>query len=1630
MKTEQYFTNLRNQVDDIYGLAQKARAKGYDPVDEVEIPLAMSMAEKVVGIISTMYPQMQGSGIAERILELEEEYGKLDSTISFKIAEEVAEQKFCKFANLTEAIEGGIRIGFGYQTIGVVSSPLEGFTGIKIRNTKDGKEYLEASFSGPIRSAGTTASVVCLMVIDFLREKFGFAKYDPTEDEIKRVWAELEHFHDRVANLQGMPTEIEALYLAERIPIQVAGEPSEKIEVPNYKNLERVDTDFLRSGFCLILAEGLAQKAKKGFRLYNHAKKNGIKMTGFDWIEGYLDLQEKVSKGKAKTIDSVPPYIRDLVAGRPIFGHPSESGSFRFRYGRGRNSGFSAAAVHPATMAITDGFIAIGTQLKIEKPTKGCAVTSCDKIEGPIVKLKNGSVRQLFLREDAKKIYDDVEEIIYLGDILFPFSDVINRNANLVLPGYVEEWWNLERIEKDKSLQKDFDYFNVSLEDAIKLSKYHKLPLHPKHIYYWTEISKGQFENLLKWLRFSKIDEKIILPFTKQDQEEFAFGKRALELLGIPHEVTIENIVINKNHSKSLMVNLGFDLDIFEEKQLLVDLIDISKFKFKEFENVLDLINSVSKFEIKNKAGDFIGSRMGRPEKAKVRKLTGSPNVLFPVGNEGGRLRSVQAACEVGNVRGQFPINYCESCKKETIFKKCESCGGKTKEKYYYYDLKETSFDKNLKFSSVEGKPTMFQKIDITHYLEEARTKLKILRQDMPLLIKGIRGMSSNSKIPENLVKGILRAKYGLQVNKDGTIRMDATELPLTQFKPKEIQTSVTKLIELGYDQDIYGKKLENDNQILELMPHDILIPSSGDNPEEKGEDVFLKICKFIDELLEKFYDLKPYYNAKTKEDLIGKLGVCMAPHNCAGVICRFIGFSNTLGLMASPYMHAAIRRDCFHKDTYVPIKEKNSWKIIKIAEIVNKINPDQVVDCWGTKEKEVKDFSAIGVLNKGVGEIEVKNFSKHTKNKFYEIQTSLGKKIKVTENHKFFIDGKFIEAKNLSLGDRVPLPYKINIFPEDKKEINLLKSLKDEKIMVREINNSLFELKELEIEKILKKLNISKKQFANYKRRDSYPANFVLSLKNSLQKRIFCVGKLALKRDNVSVPIKINLTNELLEVIGLYVAEGYSRSIISKKGLNQVYISSSNKKIRNFIKKTIKNSFGLVPSENKQDRVTFSSKLLYSFFIQFLGCGSIAKEKRIPSLFLNLPLNKLACVLRGYFEGDGSVSKGDIRVCCDTISEGLLVDLEFVLARFGIFAKRYFYKKKPGPKLRDFYLRKNKEVPFFGITKLIIGSDFLDNFFKIGFLSDKKKNILNLHKNRKFKGMRIEKDNLFVYDPIICIKELGKEESYSLNVKSKDHLVMANSIISKNCDGDEAAIMLLGDVLLNFSRKFLPGHRGGTQDAPLVLNAKIDAGEVDDQILDFEAVKNYPLELYKLSEQRKHSSEVEVYCVRDILKQGKNPFENLWFTHDTEDFNEGVHCSSYKSLGMMQEKVEHQMALVEKIRAVDTSDTARLIIERHFMRDLKGNLRSFSTQTFRCVGCNEIVRRPPLKGVCLKCGGKLIFTIHEGGIRKYLEPALNLAKKYNLSTYLRQSLDLVKEYIDSIFGREKEKQEKLVEWF
>jgi DNA polymerase II large subunit len=98
-------------------------------------------------------------------------------------------------------------------------------------------------------------------------------------------------------------------------------------------------------------------------------------------------------------------------------------------------------------------------------------------------------------------------------------------------------------------------------------------------------------------------------------------------------------------------------------------------------------------------------------------------------------------------------------------------------------------------------------------------------------------------------------------------------------------------------------------------------------------------------------------------------------------------------------------------------------------------------------------------------------------------------------------------------------------------------------------------------------------------------------------------------------------------------------------------------------------------------------------------------------------------------------------------------------------------------------------------------------------------------------------------------------------------------------------------------------------------------------------------------------------------------------------------------------------------------------LIEKHFLKDIKGNLRRYSSQEFRCLSCNTKYRRIPLVGHCNKCSGKLVLTVAEGTVSKYLEPSLDLAEKYNLPNYLKQTLDILKRKIESVFGKEATKQ-------
>ena len=132
---------------------------------------------------------------------------------------------------------------------------------------------------------------------------------------------------------------------------------------------------------------------------------------------------------------------------------------------------------------------------------------------------------------------------------------------------------------------------------------------------------------------------------------------------------------------------------------------------------------------------------------------------------------------------------------------------------------------------------------------------------------------------------------------------------------------------------------------------------------------------------------------------------------------------------------------------------------------------------------------------------------------------------------------------------------------------------------------------------------------------------------------------------------------------------------------------------------------------------------------------------------------------------------------------------------------------------------------------------------------------------------------------------------------------------------------------------------------------------------------------------------------------------------------------SIYKKFGKMTDKLYSQLALAEKIAAVDADVVASKVLTTHFVRDIAGNLRAFTTQKFRCKGCNKKFRRMPLMGKCPACNSDLILTVYRGGIEKYLPAATQLVKKYGLLEYYAQRLTMVEEEILTLFEGKKPRQ-------
>ncbi|MEM2118573.1 MAG: DNA polymerase II large subunit [Candidatus Bathyarchaeia archaeon] len=878
-----YVETLENELQHLYAISDKAREKGLDPALVTECRLAKDLADLVEGLVGP-------KGVAQSIRELSTKLSREE--LAFKIAEEIVYGKFGHMER-EAAADQAIRTALAIFTEGLTAAPLQGVAKVAIKANYDQTKYLAIYFAGPMRSAGGTDQALTLVVGDFVRRLLGLDRYKPTEEEISRFIEEVRLYERSVTKFQYHVSDEELRKALQWIPVEVTGTESNPIEVSSFRNLPRIETNRLRGGALRVVNDGIVGRALKVSAII---EKLGFQ--GWDWLREIKKKSEKKSAG----------FMDDVIAGRPIFAFPSRQGGFRLRYGRARNTGLSAVGIHPATMLVLGNFLAGGTQVRLELPGKGGIVVPVDTIEPPVVKLKDGSVTKISV-EGYAQTEGSIDKVLFLGDMLVSFGDFLYNSKLLAPSGYVEEWWaedlrliiaqrtQAEREERLKligisseRLQSFLDeplMRKPTVKEAVALARAYAVPLHPSYTFFWSSLqSVEEVKKLRAWLLESqtRVLDDIVVEIVGKFEADV---KLILERLCLPHRLLEGVIVVSGEEAHALAVCLGYDNN--------------GDVNLSSASSVFEAIKLLSGLQVRDKAPTFVGARMGRPEKAKRREMKPLVHMLFPVGLSGGAKRDAAEAARNGPVFVEMVKRKCPNCKVFTTRIKCPSCGCETITEKTCPKCGRSLKEDMCPVCKVSALHYQKQLVNFKGVLEEACHRLEI---SVPKLLKGVKGLTNDTKTPEIIEKGLLRAKNDLSVYKDGTIRFDATNAPLTHFKPSEIQVPLEKLIQLGYTHASDGSLLTNIEQVCELKLQDVIIP-------KKNAEYFVRVAAFVDEELEKVYGLPPYYKVKEPKDLVGHLVVGLAPHTCAGVLGRIIGFTELNLCYAHPIWHSAKRRDC-----------------------------------------------------------------------------------------------------------------------------------------------------------------------------------------------------------------------------------------------------------------------------------------------------------------------------------------------------------------------------------------------------------------------------------------------------------------------------------------------------------------------------------------------------------------------------------------------------------------------------------------------------------------------------------------------------------------------------------------------
>jgi DNA polymerase II large subunit len=855
-----YQQDILKNVHQNYQHALKARRRGIDVADIVEPKIAYDLADRVA--------KMHEIDIADRLRALLATTTKEKAAL--KIAEEIAAGEYGS-GDLKTRLDNAVRVSLAVVTEGVTVAPLQGISDVRIKSNADGSQYLSVSFAGPIRSAGGTEAALIMLIADHARKVAGLAKYaaNSFDDETGRFVEELRIYEREVMGFQFKVLDEDVVKCISNIPVELDGVDTDPVEVVGHKGMRRIATDRVRGGTLRVMNDGLIGRSRKLLKLVEM-----LKLDGWEWLK---ELKGAIQTGED---DAAHHRMSEVITGRPVLSMAKKIGGFRLRYGRCYNTGFATVGIHPAVPALLNYAIVAGTQIKMDMPGKASTIALVDTLEAPIVRLDDGRVMPVPTVDQAEKIRTRVNKILYMGDMLISYGDFLENNAQLPPASYVEEIWTQQLKSRLPTIPIDANnrerliklaenpLIVPTVKEAFDISEL-GMPLHPKYSFYWDTIG---------------LDEALYLKDRLGDDVPHdAKLKDILERLGVTHSISNDRIRLDDN-DQALSLRRLLSGAIVEAKE------------------TIEFVIKSSGVKVMPRFASTIAVRVGRPEKAAERKMKPPVHVLFPVGPKGGATRDIMKACKEDSFYTEMANRYCDNCKLPSIGTHCRICGASTMIRNLCIVCRgEVEDGEKCARCGKDGRTHSAVNYPLKAAMEQAKKKLGVAPEEP---FKGVKSLMSRHRSAEPLEKGILRQKHGLHAFKDGTVRFDATNEPLTHFKPAWIAASLEKLRKMGYTRDYLGKELVSPNQIVELMMQDVIIPRDSAKH-------LLNTAKFIDEELVKLYDIEPFYNVDLVDDLVGNLVVGLAPHTSVGIMGRIIGFTDSQVCLASPVWHSAKRRDC-----------------------------------------------------------------------------------------------------------------------------------------------------------------------------------------------------------------------------------------------------------------------------------------------------------------------------------------------------------------------------------------------------------------------------------------------------------------------------------------------------------------------------------------------------------------------------------------------------------------------------------------------------------------------------------------------------------------------------------------------